>query len=117
MERSLFMSKEKGEELLRALNVILDAITGLNLRDLEDESMADRGKSSSSSRQQPSLQKEKIRLTILTGRTFLSIQFPLLPCPVDLDFFRSLDLLLRRLLTLLVLLLLFRLYWHVVFGV
>jgi hypothetical protein len=28
-------TKEKGEELFHALNVILDAITGLNLRDLE----------------------------------------------------------------------------------
>ena len=35
------MSKEKGEELFRALNVILDAITGLNLRDLEAEAVAD----------------------------------------------------------------------------
>jgi hypothetical protein len=34
--------KEKGQELFRALNVILDAITSLNLRDLEAEARADR---------------------------------------------------------------------------
>jgi hypothetical protein len=31
------MSKEKGEELFRALHNLLDAIIGLNLRDLEAE--------------------------------------------------------------------------------
>jgi hypothetical protein len=31
------MSKEKDEELFHAPNVILDAITSLNLRDLEPE--------------------------------------------------------------------------------
>jgi hypothetical protein len=40
-KRSLFMSKEKGEELFRALNVILDAVSSLNLRDLEAEAKAD----------------------------------------------------------------------------
>jgi hypothetical protein len=37
------MFKEKSKELFRALNVILDAITGLNLRDLGAEAKADRG--------------------------------------------------------------------------
>jgi hypothetical protein len=42
------MLKEKGEELFRALNVILDAVSSLNLRDLEAEAKADdRGESSS----------------------------------------------------------------------
>jgi hypothetical protein len=34
------MSKERGEELFRALNTILDAVTALNLRDLEAEGAA-----------------------------------------------------------------------------
>jgi hypothetical protein len=34
------MSKERGEELFRALNTILDAVTALNLRDLEAEAAA-----------------------------------------------------------------------------
>jgi hypothetical protein len=33
-------TKEKGEELFRALNVILDAVSSLNLRDLEAEAKA-----------------------------------------------------------------------------
>jgi hypothetical protein len=47
VERSLFMSKERGEELFRALNVILDAVFSLNLRDLEAKAKANRGESSS----------------------------------------------------------------------
>jgi hypothetical protein len=34
------MSKEKGEELFRALHSLLNAITGLNLKDLEAEAQA-----------------------------------------------------------------------------
>jgi hypothetical protein len=40
------ISKEKSEELFRALNTILDAITSLNLRELEAEAAADRGETS-----------------------------------------------------------------------
>jgi hypothetical protein len=44
------MSKERKEELFRALNTILDAVTALNLRDLEAEAAAavaaDRGETS-----------------------------------------------------------------------
>jgi hypothetical protein len=36
----LSMSKEREEELFRALNTILDAVTALNLRDLEAEAAA-----------------------------------------------------------------------------
>jgi hypothetical protein len=36
----LFMSKERGEELFRALHILLDAVTKLNLRDLEGEAKA-----------------------------------------------------------------------------
>jgi hypothetical protein len=74
-ERSLFMSKENGKELFRNVNVILDAITNLNVRNLEVEAVEIEGRTSST---QPNLQKEKIRLTILTGSTFHSIQSPLL---------------------------------------
>jgi hypothetical protein len=35
------MSKEKGEELFRALHSLLDTITGLNLRDLKAEAQGD----------------------------------------------------------------------------
>jgi len=54
------MSKEKGEELFRALNVILDAITGLNLRDLEAEAVADRGESSTKAATQASKGKDNV---------------------------------------------------------
>jgi hypothetical protein len=38
------MSKEKGEELFWALHSLLDAITGLNLRDLKAEAQEDSSK-------------------------------------------------------------------------
>jgi hypothetical protein len=66
------MSKERKEELFRALNTILDVVTALNLRDLEAEAAAavaaDRGKLQRKGHWLP--QKEKIKLPILTGRTF-----------------------------------------------
>ena len=40
------MSREKGQELFRALNTFLDAVTALNLKDLEAEAAADRGETS-----------------------------------------------------------------------
>jgi hypothetical protein len=40
------MSKEQGEELFSALNVLIDAITSLHLRDLKAEAKGDRGGSS-----------------------------------------------------------------------
>jgi hypothetical protein len=40
------MSKERGEDVFRALNTILDAVTALNLRDLEAEAVSDRGETS-----------------------------------------------------------------------
>jgi hypothetical protein len=105
------MSKEKGEELFCALNVILDAITGFicgiwrpRLRLIEG---------SLQQRPQPNLQKKTIRLITLTGRTFLSIQFPLLLCLVDLVLLRSLVLLARLLMFLQVLLLSLRRHWRV----
>jgi hypothetical protein len=53
------MSKEKGEELFRALNVILDAVSSLNLGDLEAEARADRGESSSKAAAESSKGKDK----------------------------------------------------------
>jgi hypothetical protein len=54
------MSKEKGKELFRALNVILDAVSSLNLRDLEAEAKADRGESSSKAAAEFSKGKDKV---------------------------------------------------------
>jgi hypothetical protein len=54
------MSKEKGEELFRALNVILDAVSSLNLRDSEAEAKADRGESSSKAAAESSKGKDKV---------------------------------------------------------
>jgi hypothetical protein len=52
-------TKEKGEELFCALNVILDAVSSLNLRDLEAEAKADRGESSSKAAADSSRGKDK----------------------------------------------------------
>jgi hypothetical protein len=59
-KRSLFMSKEKGKELFCALNVILDAVSSLNLRDLEAEARANRRESSSKAAAESSKEKEKV---------------------------------------------------------
>jgi hypothetical protein len=106
------MSKEKGEELFRALNVILDAVSSLNLRDLEAEARADQGESSSKAAAESS--KEKIRLLNATGRIFRLIPFLSLPCLVDLVLPRSLGLLRRQWLLLVLLRLLFALLVMVV---
>jgi hypothetical protein len=54
------MSKEKCEELFRALNTILDAVTALNLRDLEAEAAANRGESSTQGASASSKGKAKV---------------------------------------------------------
>jgi hypothetical protein len=54
------MSKERGEELFRALNTILDAVTALNLRDLEAEDVADRGETSTQGVAASSKRKAKV---------------------------------------------------------
>jgi hypothetical protein len=54
------MLKEKGEELFRALNVILDAVSSLNLRDLEAEAKADRRESSSKAAAESPEGKDKV---------------------------------------------------------
>jgi hypothetical protein len=55
------MSKERGEELFCALYVILlDAVSSLNLRDLEAEAKADRGESSSKPAAESSKGKDKV---------------------------------------------------------
>jgi hypothetical protein len=93
------MSKERKEELSRALNTILNAVTALNLRDLEAEAAAavagDRGETSTQGASASSI--GKIRLPILIERTFHITQFLSLPCLRGLDFLRSLVILLRSL--------------------
>jgi hypothetical protein len=54
------MSKEKGKEFFRALNAILDAMSSLNLRDLEAEAAADRGESSTEAATKSSEGKVKV---------------------------------------------------------
>ena len=58
------MSKEREEELFRALNTILDAVTALNLRDLEAEAAAavaaDRGETSTQGASASSKGKDKV---------------------------------------------------------
>jgi hypothetical protein len=58
------MSKERGEELFRALNTILDAVTALNLRDLEAEAAAavaaDQGETSTQGASASSKGKAKV---------------------------------------------------------
>jgi hypothetical protein len=58
------MSKESGEELFRALNTILDAVTALNLRDLEAEAAAtaasDQGETSTQGASASSKGKAKV---------------------------------------------------------
>jgi hypothetical protein len=92
------MLKEKGKELFHALTVIPNATTSLNLRDLEAEAVAKRGESLNGAAM--NFRKERLKLRILTRRTFNSIQSPLLPCLVDLNLLRSSALLPRRLLFL-----------------
>jgi hypothetical protein len=92
------MSKEKGEELFHALNVILDAVSSLNLRDLELRRKLIEG--SLQARLQPKFQKEKIRLLNPTGRIFRLTPFLSLPCLADLVLLRSLGLLRREWLLL-----------------
>jgi hypothetical protein len=89
------MSKERGEELFRALNTILDAVTALNLRDLEAEAAAAVAANQGEIQRKghPHPQKEKLRLPILTGRTFHLTQFLSLLCLRGLDSLRSLGLL------------------------
>jgi hypothetical protein len=53
-------TKEKGEELFCALHVILDAVSSLNLRDLEAEAKANRRESSSKAAAQFSKGKDKV---------------------------------------------------------
>jgi hypothetical protein len=92
------MSKERGEELFRALNVILDAVSSLNLKDLEAKAKADRRESSSKAAAKSSKEKDKV-----TEPDWENIPFnPVLslPCLVDLVLLRSLGLLRRQWLLL-----------------
>jgi hypothetical protein len=90
------MSKERGEELFRALQSLLDAVTNLNLRDLEAEAKA--ASSPQEAKAESSTQgtgtfasafaKGKLRTLIPIGQTFRIIKFPSLHCLLDLDFLR-----------------------------
>jgi hypothetical protein len=84
--------KERKEDLFRALNTILDVVTSLNLRDLEAEAAAAVAVNQGETSMQGALasSKEKIRLPILTGRTFHITQFLSLLCLRGLDSLRSL---------------------------
>jgi hypothetical protein len=89
------MSKEREEELFRALNTILDAVIALNLRDLEAEAAAASLliKEKLQRKGHPHPQKEKLRLPILAGKTFHLTQFLSLLCLRGVDSLRSLVLL------------------------
>jgi hypothetical protein len=90
------MSEERGAELFRALHAIIDAVTNLNLRDLEAEAkaaVASEKAQAESSTKGPAhlrvrLQKEKLRILILIGQRFHIIPFLSLHCLLDLDFLR-----------------------------
>jgi hypothetical protein len=89
------MLKERKEELFRALNTILDAVTALNLRDWKQKLLLQllpiEGKLQRKGRRLP--QKEKIRSPILTGGTFHITEFLSLLYLRGLDSLRSLVLL------------------------
>jgi hypothetical protein len=89
------MSKERKEELFRALNTILDAVTALNLRDLGAETAvavaADRGETSTQGASASSKGKDKV--ADFEGRTFHIIQFLSLLCLCGSDSLKSLVLL------------------------
>jgi hypothetical protein len=81
------MSKERGAELFRAVHAIINAVTNLNLRDLEAEAKA----SSSSAEEDTSAKasaKVKLRILIPIGLKFRPILFLSLLCLLDLDFHR-----------------------------
>jgi hypothetical protein len=91
------MSEERGAELFRALHAIIDAVTNLNLRDLEAEAKAavasEKVQAECLHPKGPAhlrvhLQKEKLRILILIGQRFRIIPFLSLHCLLDLDFLR-----------------------------
>jgi hypothetical protein len=90
------MSEERGAELFRALHAIIDAVTNLNLRDLEAEAKAAVASEKCKQSLQPKgpahlqvhLQKAKLRILILIGQRFRIIPFLSLHCLLDLDFLR-----------------------------
>jgi hypothetical protein len=89
------MSNERGEELFRALHSLLDAVTNLNLRDLEAEAKAasasekaqakfsTQGASTSASASSKGKAKDSD-----PGQRFRIIPFLSLHCLLDLGFLR-----------------------------
>jgi hypothetical protein len=92
----LSMSKEREEELLRALNTILDAVTALNLRDLKAKAVAavaaDQGETSTQGASASSKGKAKVANPDWEDIFHLT-QFLSLLCLRGLDSLRSLVLL------------------------
>jgi hypothetical protein len=92
------MSKERGDELFRALHSLLDAVTNLNLRDLEAEAKAATAsekaqaesstQGASTSASASSKGKAKDRILIPTGQRFRIMPFLSLHCLLDLGFLR-----------------------------
>jgi hypothetical protein len=85
------MSKEKCEELFRALHSLLDDVTNPNVRDLEAEAQAESSsqRADASAKEKAKDQKKKLRTLILTGQKFRFIHFPSLRCLLGLAFLRS----------------------------
>jgi hypothetical protein len=87
-------TKEKGKELFCALNVILDVVSSLNLRDLEAEAKADRGESSSKAAANSSRGKDKVAEPDWEDISFNSV--PITPLSSNLVLLRSLGLFWRQ---------------------
>jgi hypothetical protein len=91
------MSKEREEELFRALNTILDAVTALNLRDLEAEAAAavaaNQGETSTKGASASSKGKAKVANPDWEDIPFNPVPITRVLCLRGLDSLRSLVLL------------------------
>jgi hypothetical protein len=89
-EMSFFMFKERGNELFRALNVIFDAVSSLNVRNLKVEAKANRGESSNKAAAGSSKKKDNVAESDWEDIPFYLAS--ILPCLVDPVLLRSLGL-------------------------
>ena len=78
------MSEERGAELFRALHAIIDAVTNLNLRDLEAEAKASSSSSAEEGTSAKVSAKGKAKDPIMIGLKFRTILFLSLHCLLDL---------------------------------
>jgi hypothetical protein len=78
------MSEKRGAELFRALHAIIDAVTNLNLRDLEAEAKASSSLSAEEAHLPKHLQRAKLRILIPIGLKFRTILFLFFHCLLDL---------------------------------